>query len=90
MKNFDAAVEIIGQALFEYIYEGLDDPENTESRALTEKFMECAKNGYVVVEQEEIVEHMEEEWFKKEAILFPALATEDSKPKWFIPIARFV
>ena len=95
MSNYEEAVEIIGQAIFDYFpdRDGQGIPltkEEREATEIVESFMNTVDEGYVLVKWPESQEFMEEEWFDEEAIL--ALGSEDKtgSSAYFIPIKRIV
>ena len=67
MSNFEEAIEVIGQAVFELLPP--EDPKNDETRKVVNNLLNAAKEGYVLVQWPESQEFMEEEWFEEEAIL---------------------
>lgn len=86
--NFEQAIEVIGQAIFELLPP--EDPNNDETRKVINNLLNAAEEGYVLVQWPESQEFMEEEWFNDEAIL--ALGSEDvtGSSAYFIPIKRIV
>lgn len=82
MENFNNAIEIIGQSLYEAHGENIPEEVNN--------LMDAIDEGYVLVEWPESQEFMEEDWFDEEAIL--ALGSEDKtgSSAYFIPIKRIV
>lgn len=84
--NFETAVEIIGQAIYELL--SPEDPENDEARELVNNLLNATEEGYVLVEWPDSQDYMEEEWFEEEAIL--ALGAEDKtgSSAYFVPIKR--
>ena len=82
--NFELAVEVIGQA----IAEDSVSESGQEARKAINSLINCAREGYVLVQWPESQEYMEEEWFDEEAIL--ALGSEDKtgSSAYFIPIMR--
>jgi hypothetical protein len=85
MKNFNNALEIIGQAIFDYT-----DIENfpEESKQLVNNYIELSANSYIRIEWPESQEYMEEKWFNKEAILDNSNNTTSST--YFIPLKRII
>lgn len=88
MSNFEDAIEVIGQVVFELL--PVEDPANDKTRQSVHNLIDAAYNGYVLVQWPESQEFMEEEWFEEEAIL--ALGSEDKtgSSAYFIPIKRVV
>lgn len=88
MSNFENAIEVIGQAVFELL--PVENPANDETRQSVHNLIDAASNGYVLVQWPESQEFMEEEWFEEEAIL--ALGSEDKtgSSAYFIPIKRII
>ena len=86
--NFETAVEVIGQAVSELL--PIEDSTHDETRQAINSLINCAEEGYVLVEWPESQEFMEEEWFNEEAIL--ALGSEDKtgSSAYFIPIKRII
>ena len=86
--NFELAVEVIGQAVYELL--PVEDSTNDNTRQVINSLMDCAEEGYVLIQWPESQEYMEEEWFEEEAIL--ALGSEDKtgSSAYFIPIKRVV
>jgi hypothetical protein len=86
--NFELAVEVIGQAVSELL--SVKDSTNNDTRQAINSLINCAEEGYVLIQWPESQEYMEEEWFEEEAIL--ALGSEDKtgSSAYFIPIKRIV
>jgi hypothetical protein len=86
--NFELAIEVIGQALFELLPP--EDPENDESRKAANNLINAVEESYVLVQWPESQDYMEEEWFDEEAIL--ALGSEDKtgSSAYFIPLKRMI
>lgn len=83
MNNFQDAVEIIGQAVFELLLP--EDPENDEIRKIINNLLNAAEEGYVLVQWPESQNLMEEDWFEEEAIL-----SYTGSSAYFVPIKRVV
>lgn len=88
MNNFENAIEVIGQAVFELL--PVEDSTNDEIIQAINNLIDAASKGYVLIEWPESQEFMEEEWFEEEAIL--ALGSEDKtgSSAYFVPIKRIV
>ena len=88
MNNFENAIEVIDQAIFELL--PVEDSTHDETRQAVNNLIDAASEGYVLVQWPESQEFMEEEWFEEESIL--ALGSEDKtgSSAYFIPIKRIV
>lgn len=86
--NFDNAMEIIGQVVFEFLFVEEKNPENEELRQVVNRLLYCAEDGYCIVTWPDSQDYMEEDWFKDEAIL----ETEGrfGGSAYFIPIKRIL
>ena len=82
MKNFENAMECIGQAVFE-MYEN-----NTPKEVNT--LLTNVPDAYVLVQWPNSQDYMEEEWFDEESIF--ALGSEDKTggSAYFIPLKRVI
>lgn len=78
MKNFENAMETIGQALFEVHEKNIP----TEAKNLLNQL----DSAYVVVTWPDVQELMEKEWFQKEAIL--DIDCNFGGSAYFIPLKR--
>lgn len=94
-KNMDAAMEVIGQAMFDFFPDrgekGIpNNPEDREASEGVNKFLSLASEGYALVTWPESQDLMEEKWFEEEAIL--ALGAEDQVggSAYFIPIKYLI
>lgn len=88
MNNFEQAIEVIEQAVFELLPP--EDPENDETRKAINNLLEAAEEGYVLVQWPESQDYMEEEWFDEEAILVLGSEDKTGSSAYFIPIKRIV
>lgn len=88
MTNFENAMEIIGQAVFDWL--PIKDSTLDQSRKAVNNLLQAAKEGYILIQWPESQEYMEKEWFEEEAIL--ALGSEDKtgSSAYFIPIKRII
>jgi len=86
--NFELAVEVIGQAVYELL--PIEDPTNANTRQAINSLMNCAEEGYVLIRWPESKIYLDKDWFSKEAIL--ALGSEDKTGiyAYFIPIKRVI
>ena len=82
MENFNNAVEIISNSLYEM--HGKNIPEEAN------KLMDAIDKGYVLVEWPESQQFMEEDWFDEEAILSLGAEDKTGGSAYFIPIKRIV
>lgn len=94
-SNYDATVEVIGQAIFDYFPDRDEkgkcaDEDDRKACEAVDTFLSCADEGYVLVQWPDSQEYMEEDWFDEEAIL--ALGSEDKtgSSAYFIPIKRVI
>jgi len=81
--KFDAAIEEIGQGLFEINEEGECSPE-------TQVLLNCLDSAYVLVRWPNSQKYMEEDWFDEEAILTLGEEDKTGSSAYFIPIKRIV
>lgn len=86
--NFEVAVEVIGQAVFELL--PIEDSTHDETRHVINSLIKCTENGYVLVEWPESQQFMEEEWFEEEAILALGNEEKTGSSAYFIPIKRVI
>ena len=77
MNNFDNAMEIIGQSLFNNYQEEIP-------REVTD-LLDIINNAYVLVDWPNSQIYMEKEWFEEEAVLHLNLSSA-----YFIPIKRLL
>ena len=80
MKNFELAMEQIGQALFELF--------ETNTPQETKNLLTSLSEAYVIVQWPESQEFMEEDWFGEEAILDVEGKFGDSA--YFVPLKRIL
>jgi hypothetical protein len=65
----DEVIEIIGQAVFDFLPDDVSDDESEEALKSVGKFMDLAVDSFVLVQWPESQEYMEEDWFRNEAVL---------------------
>jgi len=83
-SNYDLAIEVIGQAVFELLPP--EDPENNESRQAVDNLLSAIEDSYILVKWPESQEYMEKDWFDKEAIL--ETESKFGSSAYFIPLKR--
>lgn len=76
MTNFEQAIEVISQAISELL--PVEDSQNDEVRANVHSLLNCAEDGYILVQWPESQEFMEEEWFEENPDYNPGLNYYDS------------
>lgn len=86
--NFELAMEIISQGVHELL--NPDDSENDESIHHVTTFLNCAQDGYCLIQWPESQEYMEEEWFEEEAILAMGGEEKTGSSAYFIPLKRVI
>ena len=86
--NFELAVEVIGQAVFELL--PVEDSANDKTRQSVHNLIDAASEGYVLVQWPESQEYMEEEWFEEGAILALGSEEKTGSSAYFIPIKRII
>lgn len=79
-KNFDNAIEAIGQGIYEL---GMKEDELKEINTV----LDLTREAYVLVQWPESQELMEEEWFEDEAILD---VDSDTGSAYFIPLKYLI
>jgi len=86
--NFELAVEVISQAVFELL--PVEDSTHDETREAVNSLISCAEKGYVLVQWPESQEFMDKEWFEEEAIFCGGSEEKTGSSAYFIPIKRLV
>ena len=86
--NFENAIEVIGQGIEDLFLP--EDPENDEVRKNINTLINCAEEGYNLVQWPDSQEYMEEEWFDEEAIFCVGSEDKTGSSAYFIPIKRIV
>lgn len=82
LGKMNAIIEIINQ---EVIYPGF---MSEEDETLITRFLQLVPDSYVLIPWPEVQELMDEDWFKKEAILDIDSTVGDSS--YFIPLKRIL
>lgn len=80
--NLEVAIEVIGQAINEYLPKG--DSTKDETRNLVNKFLQTARNSHVLFQWPESQEIMEEE----EAIFVGGSEDKTGSSAYLLPIER--
>lgn len=88
MTRLELGIEAIGQALIDFMQLSKKDPEEKEVLEATEDILDCAIDGYCIIQWPDSQLYMEKEWFQKEAILDVEGIFGSSA--YFIPIKRLV
>ncbi len=79
--KLENVLEAIGQAIYEHNLRPETDPE-------VHRYLDMAKEAYVVVQWPESQELMEEEWFDEEAIL--DVEGKFGSSAYLVPISRLI
>ena len=82
-SKLEEMVEVIGGLIFDELYE-----DHQETHDEIAKFIDLAVNSHVLVEYKDSRKHLNEEWFKKEAIA--ALQVDEGPLSYFIPLKRII
>jgi hypothetical protein len=80
--NFEAAMEEIGQALYEL------NEDKTSPETIT--LLNTIGDSYVLVQWPESQELMEEDWFDEEAIFCGGSEDKTGSSAYFVPIKRLI
>lgn len=80
MKNFENAMEAIGQGVYEL---DMNEEESKDVNTL----LSLTREAYILVQWPESQEFMEEEWFEKEAVLD---INNEAGSTYFIPLKYLI
>lgn len=87
MTALELAIEIIGQAIYDYM--GLSSDKNKAEVEAVDALVSLASTGYTMITFPEIQDYMEEPWFKEECYLVQAFEDQPHfDSAYFVPIAR--
>ena len=87
-SNYENAIEVIGQAVFELLPP--EDPYNDNGRDNVQSLLNCCEDCYCLIQWPDTLEYMEEDWFEEEAILALGSEEKTGAAAYFIPIKRLV
>lgn len=87
-QSFDDVIEILGACIYDSFPP--EDSANNEIRQSINNLINCAIDGYVLVEWPESQEYMEEDWFDEEAIFCGGSEDTTGSSSYFIPIKYVV
>lgn len=87
-SNYENAIEVIGQAVFELLPP--EDSYNDNGRDNVQSLLNCCEDGYCLIQWPDSQEYMEEDWFEEEAILALGSEEKTGAAAYFIPIKRLV
>lgn len=95
MNNFEQALEVIGQGVFNLFIDRdkngkCNKPDEAEDVDRVYRLLDAAAEGYVLIRWPESQNYMEEEWFEEEAILALGSENKTGSAAYFIPIKRIV
>ena len=84
-QSFDDVIEILGACVYDTFPP--EDSANNEIRQSINNLINCAIDGYVLVQSPE---YMEEDWFDEEAIFCSGSEDKTGSSAYFIPIKYVV
>lgn len=86
--NFENAIEVIGQAVFETL--PVEDSVNNKIRQVVNNLLDYTHKAYILVQWPESQQYMEKDWFYKEAILALGSEEKTGDSAYFIPLKRIL
>jgi hypothetical protein len=84
----DLAVDCIKKAIDNVL--SCEDSNNHDIRESIHSLLDCAEQGYILVEWPDSQQYMDEDWFDEDAILALGSENKTGSSAYFIPIKRII